>query len=446
MKNAKKVIAVLLCIASLFSLVACSNNGGDAETTEVIETTEAKDYSQWAGLVDDPTGWLEAYNSLPIANESMSVEELRQLCVDAFKADLTFQWTPNKDISYSYVVGGNTKEVALSDGIAYSGLCYATGVVGATTGNIHKILKYYDTETGVLDVEAMGDKFMGIITSACSFGALQGWNRVINSHTLETMSTYNASQGKIVPVGPYTYTTATYNYDFSTSDATTKIIFSNDYDTMYESYANMLPADGLYSSPGWHVMMCSSVPVVVKDKKGKIDPDKSYLLVCEQDQVGTTGRTQPVPQSNGTPITPLGTVDNKYTFAQLAMYGYIPFTFMEFLGTDPVEPGKAWMGNEFEPIANGMTMSLSALAGKEIAANYVINTAHIEVKNADGKVLYTRDLEVTTGPFNNSIYLSNILNMEKLTSYANGTNTIHIMVQLANGELLDAYNTILPAE
>ena len=329
MKNTKKVIAVLLCIASLFSLVACSNGGG-AANTEVIETTEAKDYSQWAGLVDDPTGWLEAYNSLPIANESMSIEELRQLCVDAFKADLTFQWTPNKDISYTYKIGGETKSVALSDGIAYSGLCYATGVAGATTGNIHKILKYYDTETGVLDVEAMGDKFMGFITSACSFGALQGWNRVINSHTLETMSTYNAFDGKIVPVGPYTYTAATYNYDFSTGDATTKIILSNDYDTMYESYANMLPADGLYSSPSWHVMMCSSVPVVVRDKKGKIDPFNSYLLVCEQDQVGTTGRTQPVPQSNGTPITPLGTVDNKYTFNQLAIYPWAGVLFSSF--------------------------------------------------------------------------------------------------------------------
>ncbi len=444
MKNLKKLIALLLCFAVVCSFAACSNTD-TADTTDVVETTEGKDYSAWAGLVADPTGWLEAYKKLPVANENMTIEELRQLCVDAFKADLTFQWAPNKDISYTYIIGGE-KSVALPAGKAYSGLCYATGVVGATTGNIHKILRYYDTETGVLDVEAMGDQFMGIITSACSFGAMQGWNRAINSHTIETMSTYNATDGKIIPVGPYTYTPDTYNWDFSTSDATTWIILSNGYETMYESYAQMLPADGLFSSPSWHVMMCSAVPVVERNSKGKIDPEKSYLLVCEQDQVGTTGRTTPVPQSDGTPITPLGTVDNKYTFAQLAQSGYIPFTFAEFLGKDPIEPGKAWMGDQFEPISNGVTISLSALAGKTVSSNYVINTAHIDVKNADGKILYTHDLDVVTGPFSNTIALSAILEMDKLASYANGENTIHIMVQLANGELLDAFNTILRAE
>ena len=102
--------------------------------------------------------------ALPVANENMTEDELRQLAVDAFAANMTFQWTPNKAITYDYKLTGNVHQVNLEPGIAYSGLAYATG---KSSGMVYKILKYYDLETGVLDVEAMDpNKVMSIITSA----------------------------------------------------------------------------------------------------------------------------------------------------------------------------------------------------------------------------------------------------------------------------------------
>lgn len=437
MKNMKKLIALFLCIIAVVSLVACNK-------AEEYPTEPPKDYSKWAGIVADPTSWLEAFEALPIANDKMTSDELRQLSVDTFKANLSFHWTPNKQVVYSYTLGGSDSAVSLPAGRAYSGLCYATGVQNGTTGNIHKLLSYYDKETGVLDVEAMGDKFLGIITSACSYGALQGWNRVVNSHTIEAMRFYNQTDGNIIPVGPYTYDASTYNSNFGTTSATTEIILANGYETMYESYAAMLPADGLYSSPTWHVMMCSSVPVVERKADGSIDPYKSYLLVCEQDTNGTKQRVDPVPQSDGKPIYPLGTVDNKYSFDQLCKKGYIPFTFKEYLGEDPIEAGKAWLGNEAAPLKNGDSQSLKSILGKPAGANYVINNILFEVKNADGKVLYTYDPSIFSGPSTYSVSLNSAAGcQEKLAPYANGKNTIHVMVQLANGELIDAFNTIL---
>lgn len=436
----KRFIAIVLCFVTVLSFAACGNKG------EEYPTEPTKDYSEFAGIVADTTTWLENFEKLPIANEDMTEDELRKLCVDAFKADLTFQWTPNTPITYTYTLGGDNFPISLDTGRAYSGLCYATGVEGASTGNIHKILSYYDKATGTLDIEAMGDKFMGIITSACSFGALQGWNRVINSHGLTTMSSYNAQTSNIVPVGPYTYTNRTYNGDFGSDEATTLIIKANGDQTIYESYAAMKPADGFYSSPSWHVMMCSIAPVVVRTETGHIDPFESYLHLCEQTTAGTRGYIDPIQQENGKDLVPLGVVDRKVTFQELLQKGYIPFTFKEFLGEDPIEAGKAWLGNEAMPLANGTDISASALGTKILQANYVINNIIVTVKNPDGKTLYAYDPAIQTGPQTYQTNLTGSMNIEKLTPYANGKNTIHIMVQLANGELIDAFNTVLKVD
>jgi hypothetical protein len=99
----KKWIAMLLCLVTVFSLVACGGaTGEETPAGPVPETTEAKDYSNFAGIVADPKGWYDAFMELPIANDQMTEQELRQLACDAFKANLTFQWTPNAPITYTY--------------------------------------------------------------------------------------------------------------------------------------------------------------------------------------------------------------------------------------------------------------------------------------------------------------------------------------------------------
>lgn len=423
----------------VLSLAACRNN-------TQTETTEGKDYSEFAGIVADPTTWVEEFEALPIANENMTVDELRQLAVDAFRANLTFQWTPNKDITYNYNFGGERAKVFLPTGMAYSGMIYGTGLsgIGGTVGTIWKVLPYYDRETGVVDVKAMGDKFYGCLTSACSYGALQGWNRVSNSHGILGMETYNQYDSNIIPVGPYTYDASTYNQNFNTRTASSEIIQANGQRTMFESYAQVQPGDGLYTSPGWHVIMCSGETVVVRDSDGFINPLESYIIVCGQGNGGTHLEAPFVKQSNGVDLCPLGSVDYKQTFENLLKKGYIPFTLPEFVGEDPVEKGEAWLSGQTDKMENGQDIVAADLFSSKLCANYVICNIEVTVKDPEGNVLLSYDPSIKTTP--SSFELPNIkegYKKDKLSPYADGKNTIHIFVRLANGELVEAYNTTL---
>ena len=445
----KKIISLLLCVLLALSLFACGSNG-PGETTAPLPTelgpepTEAKDFSKFAGIVEDPKTWYDNFMALPIANDNMTEEELRQLCVDAFAANLTFKWTPNQQISYTFTLLEKTRDVLLPIGCAYSGLSYSggTGEGGSSYGTVWKALPYYDKETGTLDVAGMGEKVVGILTSACANGAMQGWNRVSNSHNLGLMASFNQYDSNIIPVGPYTYTAGVYG-SFSSRTASNDIIAFNGDETMYESYANMKMADGVYSSSSFHVMMCSVAPVVVRDENGKIDPERSYLHVHEQGATGSVGTTLNYKQPNGFDMRPLGTLNNRYTFKQLKDKGYIPFTVKELIGEDPVEPGKAWIGTATTVLENGADVSLTSLSSKTIFSNYALCTVEVQVKNPDGQVLVSYDPGLLTAPrtYDSSLMLA--IKAGRLQPYANGKNTIHIYARLANGELVEAFNSIL---
>lgn len=440
----KKLIALLLCLATVFSMFGCTAQE-TPETTELgPEVVEKKDYSRYANIVHDPKTWYENFMALPIANENMTSDELRQLCVDAFKANLSFHWTPNEQIVYTYELLDRYSDVVLPVGIAYSGLFYATGITNTSRGNIFKMLNYYDHETGVVDIEAMGniDIVISNLSSACAAGAQQAWNRISGSHGIKGMSTYNMYDANCVPVGPYTYEPADYNNNFGSRTASDAIIAKNGNNVMYESLALMLPADGLYSSSSWHVMMCSSKPVVVRLENGQINPFESYMLVCEQGAGGTKNDSYNQDQPNGVPIRMLGTIDKKYTFDELISKGYIPFTIKEFIGEDPIEPGEAFLGKNNKK-TEAADMSLDQLNAQTVYTNYNLCTMKIKVKAPDGTEL------VSYAPMVNSSYNSydypmmGLLYTDRLIPYANGKNTIHIYAQLANGELIEAYSGLL---
>ena len=438
----KKWIALVLCLVTALSLLACGGATEETPAGPVPETTEAKDYSNYAGIVADPKTWYEEFMALPIANDQMTEQELRQLAVDAFKFNMTFPWTPNAPIIYTYELLDRYSDVSLSPGIAYSGLCYCTGVKNATNGTLYKVLNYYDPETGTLDIEAMGDNMLNIISSACANGAIQAWNRVSPDHGMQSMNC-SACETNVVPVGPYTYDTYTYNYKWTTRTASNEIIAANGEEVIYESLALTHMADGLYSSSAWHMMMVSQDPVVVRLDNGKIDPNASYLYVHEQGAGGTKNDTYNYEQSNGVTLRPLGTIDNKYTFKQLVDKGYIPFTLKEFIGEATVKAGEAWLGKENYKIENGQDMTISELFSKSLCTNYTLCTVQVQVKAPDGTQLVCYNPHVNTSPTTKSVSLIEALRMERLEPYADGKNTIHIYAQLSNGEKLEAYSTIL---
>ena len=439
----KRFIALILCIFSVFALFGCSapaeETTAPTEATELLpEVQEKKNFSAYANIVADPKTWYEGLMALPIANDSMTEDELRQLCVDAMRYNLTFVWTPNQDINYSFTLLERTSEVSLPQYIAYSGLFYCNN---NARGNVWKALNYYDPETGVIDITAMDGRFLGILSSACARGCEWGWGRVSNSHGLETMSSYNQYNSNIVLVGTYNYQPG--KYAFGNGSGTKDIIAHNGEDVIFESYAMMKPADGVYSSSSYHVMMISEAPVIVYDDKGQIDPAESYVLVLEQDAVGSKTDKQDIIQSNGVTLRQLGGVDNKYTFLDLLEKGYIPFTVKELVGQDPVEAGEAWIGTPTAPIANGTELALEDLLSKTVHTNYAICTMEIQVKDPNGQVMVRRHYDVQSTPMTTHTALSNDDFAAAAAPYANGTNTVHVYVRLSTGELKEAFTTVL---
>lgn len=449
----KKLIALLLSILMVLSLFACaSNSGGETTAPETTspqengpgpEPSEPKDFSKFAGIVEDPKAWYEKFMDLPIANADMTEQELRQLCVDAFEANLTFHWTPNQEITYTYELTDKYYDVVLPTGNAYSGLCYATGITKATFGTIWKILPFYDLETGVLDTAAMGGAVLNYLSSACALGAIQGWSRVSNNHGLCDMKDFNMYDSNILPVGPYTYTPEDYNGKFAGRVASDKIIAKNGEETMYESYAQMKIADGVYSSSSYHVMMCSVAPVVVRDENGKIDPEQSYLQVHEQGAANTKSDKNNTMQDNGYEMRPLGYVYRQYTFATLLKKGYIPFTLKEFTGAEPVEKGTAWIGTAGKPLENGKEVSPSSLNSKTLYTNYFLCGVEVQVKTPDGESLSRFNLTLLPTVETFEIMLTDPQLANRIKPYANGKNTVHIYARLSNGELVEAFNGIL---
>ena len=436
----KKTLALFLVCAMCLSVFAgCTANEAPVETNTPAPTEETKDYSQYAGIVADPKGWYEELMALPIANNDMTEDELRQLCVDAFRLNLSFQWTPTEDIAFGFTILDKSYEVTLNKGIAYSGLFYNNNTAH---GHAYKVLDFYDPETGAMDIEAMGGYKMNILGSACARGITWAWSRVCNtSCPKDTVYMHQYASG-VVPVGPYNYPPT--KYSFSPGDGTKLLIADNGLQTIYESYAATKPADGVYSSSSYHVMMISTLPEVVRWPDGTIDPVNSYTHVHEQAAAGTVKGAMDYTQSNGVTMRPLGTVDRKVSFQELADKGYVPFALKELLKMEPIEPGEVWMGKNNTRMENGEDITVQEMFSKyRLCGNYAIVTFEFQVKDPEGNLLYEWDPRYNTCSLNYDIALNNLDIGDRFTPYADGKNTIHVNVRLANGEFLEAVNTLL---
>ncbi len=426
----KKILCLLLCFAALFSLLACNAE----QTPETTEAVQEKDYSEFAGIVADPKTWYDTLMAIPVATPDMSEDEIRQICVDAFKANASFVWTPTREIKYNFNLGGDESAIVIPTGIAYAGMFYCNNIA---KGNVWKALQYYDHETGVLDIEAMNGSELAVLSSACAKSVEWALARVSNSFDLPDMGSY----ANLIQVGPYTFLPG--QYGFSHGDGTKNIIRDNGEDVMGQSYAAMKKADVLYSSSSYHVMMASADPVVVTLSDGRINLAESYILVCEQDAVGTKTTNKDSVQENGKTLRQLGSVDNKYSFRDLMDKGYLPLTVKELIGQDPVEEGEAWIGNANQKIESGTDMDANTLFKNSLCSNYTICTMEIQVKNPAGETLLAYGTGLQTQPTSKTVTLTASMITDEAKALADGQNTIHVMVRLATGALLEAYSGVL---
>ena len=439
----KRILCCLLCAAMLFPLASCGDTPAKTsapeeemkteemqkETSEAetkpaatAETAEAPQYDERA---DDPLT-PEKLAAIPIANASMTTDQLRQICVEFMCLSTTFQWLPADD--FSYETSSQNVKVTYWKGKLYGGIPY----VNTASGNLYRILEYYDPETAILDISELTQdvKYFG---TACSGTACTGWQRVVNSATCKWTYDLNVSNG-LMRVGSYTYDDDLTRYGSDGYPNTLKIAAKNGKQTMYESYAQTLPGDCMVCSG--HVRMVKEKPVVVRNADGTINGTESYIIHCEQG-LYTTSDLHNRFTADGTMYKIQGNDYLKVSFGELYSGGYLPHTFKEFHGLDPVEDGSVAFPH------SGETATPEQLQEGSLTANYSISDVFMIVCSAEGEEIY-RNVYRSRNHFTRAYSLTTVLPANALVKYCDaGTNTIEIKAQLMNGELLTVYSGTL---
>ena len=414
----KKLLCVLLAMLVLLSLVACG--GGEEEQTG--PTTYVSAYKSDDGYTEiaKKLSW-EEINKFPIKSADMSIDELRQLCVDFFRYSKTALWIPDDNFSYFHN-SEHTNNLEQTAGVVYGGVPY----IYVSSGNIYRILDFMDPETGVVDMKSLTVN-PHLYGNQCSIGAYWGWARVINS------ADYAWTQDMVVAkgfprVGPYTY--PDYTVGLSDGYRTTQILAENGRETMYNSYAELKHGDGIvyYTSAG-HVVMIASDAHVEYDADGKIDPAKSYVTVIDQ-----TPTWKSATNEEGDRYEYQANVDEKWNFEKLFNGNYMPFTYGEWLGTDPIEETEVTCS-----IKEGAeSITLNELFKTKVKANYGISDIYAQVFDAKGNEVFkvaARASQAGQMERQFSKVGSNIFtwgDADKLT--AGGNYTVKITVQLGTGE------------
>lgn len=358
------VLVLLLTTALLVSMAACGENGETkGESVKKDPVSKFDSGTGWTEIAQ-PLSW-EAINAFPIKSKDMSITDARQLCVDFFRFTKTAVWIPNENYDFFHDYG-NTKADQLIGGSVYGGLPY----ISVASGSIYRLMDFMDEETGVVDVVAAGEN-PKVFGNQCSFGAYWGWARVINSPD------YNWTENMVLKSGFLRL--GDYEYDdilvgLSAGYGTDEILEENGREKMYECYALLKAGDGIvYFTTAGHVVMIATDAVVVRDASGKIDPEQSYVTVIDQGQSWANATN-----AGGDQYQYQNSVDAKRTFTKLFDGNYMPFTYKEWTGEDPIEDTVTTFSH------SGDTISLSQLFNSTVKSNYGLSDIYAYFYDADG--------------------------------------------------------------
>ena len=371
----------------------------------------------------------------------MTPYEARELCVNYFRFAKTALWMPDEDLDFIRNSSGSQDNM---DGASlYAGLPY----VGVGSGNLYRLMDYMDDETGVVQMSKAADVWK-VFGNQCSIGAYWGWCRAINSANYTWTQTMVEKNG-FIRVGDYEYDLTLSRVGGKTDGVnnpkTPDILRENGRERMYKAYAEIKLGDGLvyYTSAG-HVIMSSCDAHVEYDANGNIDPNKSYITMIDQGQTWYEAATE-----DGQVYQYKGNVDKQMTFTKLFDGNYMPFTFAEFLGTDPIEDTVCKISH------TGETMKVSDLWNTTITCNYGISDIYALVRDAKGNEVYKLANRCTAASTKKMTFIQKAkegkTNTVEFWGYlepelsADDNYTIEIYAQIGTGERFTLYTGHLVA-
>lgn len=411
------LLAVLLVAVMALSLAAC----GDKEAEVKGPTRDVGTYKSGNGFetVNDPLSW-EAINKFPIVHDGMTIEEGKSLCVDFFRYTKTAVWMPDDNYEYK-IKSANTDTEQVAGFVKYGGLPY----ISLASGNIYRLMDYMDPETAVVDIKTAGLK-PTLFGNQCSFGSYVGAGRVINSAKYSWTKNMTPWNG-FVPIGDYDIRNDVQSFA-NGGYSTITVMEENGAEKMFECYTGLKKGDVIvYYTTAGHVVMISEDAQVVRTADGKIDPVKSFVTVI--DQTPSHGEMQ---NAAGDSFAYEKNVDAKWTFQKLFDGKYVPYTFKEWLGSDPIESSKTTCSY------TGETISLQQLSGITVDSNYGVMDIYFSVYNAKGIEVYKLAVRATETALNSLKFQSVGPNVDiwgtEENIYAGQEYTAKIYAQISTGE------------
>ncbi len=365
-------------------------------------------------------------DAIPVATADMTEEELRQIVLDFFRLQLTFQWKPKESFAYSITTYKEPRR--FDKNTVYAGLPYQGQ---SKAGNLYWAMEYYDPKTGILDNSDMtGQEFSELLGNHCTSSPYWAWARVVNS-TPQYGNVRMTKHYGFLPVGDYEYNTIMW----TEIDSTKKVCKENGEQRMYEAYGQLKPADGIflfYSLGGnSHCRMISSYPVVVRNADGTINGEESYLLYMDQGS-----KLKDYTAADGSTVQLQGKIDEKATFAELFKSSYITFTFGELTGADPVE--KAEVTANLPPEA-----TVKDAVNCAITANYPIAYVQITLTDTTGKPVYEKKTHSSNMNVYEMFFARSVSISEIEALLENGKVNLTVQAKVSTGELITAYEGVL---
>lgn len=365
------LLKVLLIAALVLCLAACREKIDAPASTPGAEgpVTYVSKYDSGDGWpeLNQPLSW-EAINAFPIKSEDMSLEDARQLCVDFFRFAKTATWISNAEYT-GYHDWHQTRSFTLQPSGIYGGLPY----VSLGSGSIYRLMDFMDEETGVVNVTEAG-KDQHFLGNQCCFGAYWGWGRVINSPDYGFTENMFDETG-FLKIGGYEYGTQ-YLMGWSEGYGTDEVVAFNGPEKMYACYALLDTADGIinWTTAGHVVMIAEKAHVEYTDEaKTVIDPEKSYVIVVDQGQSWAEGTNE-----GGDKYQYQNRVNAKITFKTLYDNAYMPFTYAEWTGDDPIEKTETTFSH------TGETITTADIFKGTVKSNYGISDIYAYIYDAKG--------------------------------------------------------------
>ena len=374
MKKTLLILLALLLVATV--MVACGKETVNPnDPTSDVSAFKAK--GEWT-TINNPLSW-EGINSFKSTDEiaklyetdkDAAIKEARKVAVDFFRYAKTALWIANDDFSYWHMKdaheSGKPENLNQSAGMVCGGVPY----IYVSSGNIYRLMDYMDPANNVVNMADFKAN-PHLYGNQCSIGSYWGWARVINSPKYDWTQNIVETNG-FPRVGDYEYDLLTPAW--SDGYKTTAILEANGKDKMFECYALLKAGDGIvYYTTAGHVVMISQDAHVEYTADGKIDGAKSFVLVIDQTPTEADG----VNKEGDTYIYEKN-VDSKWTFDTLFKGNYVPFTYKEFTGADPIEKVECTLSHE------GETITVDQMLKLKMTSNYGISDLYVSVYNANG--------------------------------------------------------------